>query len=476
MSTPKRFGIVLFVLAMIASMLACSLGGAAQATSTPKPPPATKTPRPESPTETPVPVVIPSNTPETIVISSPVPPEGDDLTVTAISFAKDEFDDWNVYGLVTNYSKRTVDNVEVTYELFDASGASLYKETIGTDIWVIAPGESAPFSSWVADDIADVASATAEISGQSSSDVVRADVSMDGVQVITDDYGDIHLTGKMVNNGSSPAYISDIAGALFDTSGQLVTAYSYGYYLSYLDPGETGPFRVTISVPDALADQVDTYELYLDAQETTQAEIYDIEISQDNSDYIDKYGSIHLVGSVTNNSSEFLSISLVGSLYDADDNVLDVATSSMPFYSIAPGETIPFEFSSSWGVINYTEGMYADTADNYLIQVDYYWTSPAYYEPFDLATDDANDVYEMDDYQITFTGQVVNDSGGAAKNVTIAVALVDPTTGAVVATGYSYIYDEIADGGTTDYEVYIPFWEGFNFDDYEVYYIVKGER
>jgi hypothetical protein len=141
-------------------------------------------------------------------------------------------------------------------------------------------------------------------------------------------------------------------------------------------------------------------------------------------------------------------------------------------YSLAPGETLPYDFNS-WGPLNYNVETY-DLATNYVVQVDWNWTWNTSTDLIDLTTTD--DVNSFDSYEGTFSGLVVNNTGGDISSVTIIVSLYDEVTGVLIATDYDWIFDDIADGASAEYTVYVSTPEGFDPETAIFDIIVKGER
>ena len=45
-----------------------------------------------------------------------------------------------------------------------------------------------------------------------------------------------------------------------------------------------------------------------------------------------------------------------------------------------------------------------------------------------------------------------------------------------MAVDYDYIFDEIADGATADYDVYLDIYPDFDVNSAEYFVIAKGER
>lgn len=462
------------------SVLATIIIFACQVGSAPTPTPApTNTPLP---TNTPVP---PTNTPEPTAVPTEVPteapadvpteaagePTGDIIAIDQVHGFYDLYDTLNVVGLVTNNTSRAIDNIEVEVEIFDAAGASLYKETTYVDLYTIAPGESTPFSLYVFDDIPNADNFVATVVGNSVTDLERATVDVANSVMTIDDDGSVHLTGELVNNTDQPVLINSLAGAVFNANGEIIISESYNVMIRYLDPGDSGPFRVTITGPkDGTADLTD-YKIYIDAEVTNAVTPFNVTVS-DAINYSDDYDDLHLVGQVVNNGDLTLNVYLVAGLYDAEGNVIDAASLTLPFTALKPGEMSPYDFDF-WGAVNNTSGL-LDKATEYSVQVDAWWTYETSTEMFDLTT--ANDNFTFDSFGGTLTGQVVNNSGGPIGSATVVVYFVSKETGLVVGMGDTYVYEEIADGASLEYTLYLYPEAGFDLSTVDYFIIVKGQR
>ncbi|MCA9921002.1 MAG: FxLYD domain-containing protein, partial [Anaerolineales bacterium] len=332
-----------------------------------------------------------------------------ELTVTALRGYEDIFGNLHVVGLLTNQSARAVDGVEVEIDVLDAAGNSLYTEIAWMSLYKIGPGETSPFRLAIYDDLSGVDSFTANIVGQSVAEFERATIEVRGVVRTIDDDGNVHITGEMVNNGSEPAAINNVAAATFDGAGEIVTADSSIVKIGYLEPGESGPFRVFMYGPADGTDNIVDHAVYVDAITTSPETAWAITFSEENRVYIDRYDDVHLVGEVTNGSEENLDIRLLAAFYDADGNVLDADTFSMPL-DLAPGDSLPFDIVGGWAPLEHTTGL-PDRVAGYSIRWDPYWTWTSSEITVDLTTSD--DTQELDDGKATFTGQIVNSSGTA---------------------------------------------------------------
>jgi hypothetical protein len=467
----KSFRYVRFlgiVLVLVAGMLACNIS-AAEPTAAPTP-----TTIPVIPTDVPEATDAPEPTAE-LTATEPAATEGTGevapIEIVQVNGFLDTFDSWNIVGLVRNNTDRIVDSIEIEVELFDASGNSLYVSTTFVDLFSIAPGEITTFSHTVFEEVTGADTFVATVIGNSTTEIERAYPDVTNTSMVHDDSGDTHITGELVNNTDQPIQINSLSGATFDVDGQVLTAGGYSVSIRYLNPGETGPFRISLTGADTGTSTIDSFVVYTDAGFTDPLGPFGLTIS-DAFDYVDTFDGLHLVGEVTNDGDLTLNVNLIAAIYAADGTVLDASDISLPINALPPGETLPYDFDF-WGPINDTTGLLGQ-ADRYTIQVDAYWTWETTTELIVLTTQ--NDVNEFDDFGGEFTGQVVNDSGGAISNITIVVYLRDLATGQVVASGYDFIFDELADAATGDYTVFVDVPADFVVDSAEYFIIVVGER
>ena len=479
MKKNRSFGLLIFILSLIVMTLACGLAGgseptqipaAVEPTLAPVEPTAVPTEPPAEPTEA-VPTEVPTAEPTAEVAQPDVAPSANVIAVDMVNGFRDSFGSLHVIGLVTNYTDRSADNVEVEIEILDASENSLLVETTSISLYKLAPGETSPFSYYVFDELPDADHYVVTVVGQSAADFERATVDTAGVVFVVDDDGDLHITGNLINNTDTPIEISTLAAATFDENGDIYTADSNSVVIRHLDPGEDGPFRVTMTGPEGGSANISEYQIYMDAVFTDPTESFDLSFSESHHNYIDAYDSFHLVGEITNNYAENLTISLVGGIYDADGNVIDAATTDIPTFSIAPGVTMPYDFQY-WGPLNYKTGT-ADLASSYTVQWDPYWTWTSTTEYVELTTQ--NDSNEVSTYQTTFTGEVLNNSGQDIDGATIVVSFYDVETGELVAMGYGGIYDAIANNATAEYTVWVDPPADFDINSVEYVITAWGE-
>jgi len=464
------------LLSILAAIIIFACQAAASPTATPLPPTPVPTNTPEPPTATPEPTATtaPTETPTAVAAATEPPITGDPIIqIDQVHGFYDIYDGLNVVGLVTNNTDRAVDNVEIEVEVFDANDISLYTETIYMDFFALAPGETSPFSVFIFEDlpIADDYNFAAIVVGNSVTDLERAAVDVSNSLMTFDDDGNIHLTGELVNNTDQPINMNALAGAVFNANGEIIVSESTYTMIVYLDPGDSGPFRVTMTSPNTGTADITNFKVYLDAEVAAPVDPVNITFSE-TVDYLDTSDDFHLVGEVTNNSDKALNIYLVAGIYDSEGKVLDANTLSLPIRTLKPGETSPFDFTY-WAVLDYSVEQ-RERVNNFTIQVDGAWTSDFTTELFDLTT--TNDTHEFDDFSGTFTGQVVNNSGGPVDYGPVIVYAVDKQSGAIVAMNYTTFFEEIPDGGTYDYTIYLYPEQGFDETSADYFILVKGER
>ena len=466
MKTSPQNRLIRIVLIFFFTLLACNFGSGTPSEPTPVPPtdvPAVPTAVPE-PTQALEPTAAPTSVDQSTGGTA-------DLEILMVNSFKDSFDTWNILGLVKNNTNRVVDGIEIEVELFDVDGNSLFLDIAYTDLYSIAPGEVTPFSYYVFEELPTADNYEARIVGSSVTDLERAALDVINTKLTVDEYGDFHVTGELLNNTDRPILISSLASATFSADGLIQTADSYSVAIRYLDPGDVGPFRVTMAGEGDPEAVVPDFDVYVDAEFTEPLTPYNVLIG-DAIYYLDTFDDLHLVGEVTSNADIPLNLTLVAAIYDASGVVLDAASTTLAMSAIQAGETLPYDFEF-WGPMNYETGA-VDLADSYTIQVDGYWTWDSSVELIEISTQ--NDTNTFDDFGGEFNGQVVNNSGGPLSYVTVLIYLRDLETGEIVTTDYDFIYEEIPDGGVADYTVYMSIYEGFDVNTAEYFIVAKGER
>ncbi|MCJ7660294.1 MAG: FxLYD domain-containing protein [Anaerolineales bacterium] len=395
------------------------------------------------------------------------------LQVTQVSGYINTFESLEVVGLVHNQTDRTVDMIEVEIQVLNAGGNEIYTDKTFTAVDRLAPGEEAPFSLTVYEDLGGAASSyVAYVVGNGTiDDLKRTEVQIKNMQMTTDEDGDIYVTGELVNKNNTPVIVNSMAAATFDSASQILTANYQSVLSRYLEPGESGYFRISMSGPISGPGSIDTYTVYLDAEQSEPLERASISINTTN-DYVDLYGNYHLVGEATNSGDTHYYVSLVAGVYNVQGNVVDAADFSLALETLAPGETAPFDFTF-WGPLNYNQDSVRTVESNNII-VDDAWTWSTETGMTNLST--LENAREDGDEALYFTGKLVNNTTGLVDSAVIVVFLRDYQSGDIVATNFDYDYEKLEPGATYEYAVEIPLWAGLDIDSVVVNYIVKGTK
>jgi hypothetical protein len=332
MKTKRTMGLAAVSLALLLSILACS-GGVSAPTAVRAKPTAT-TAIAEEPTAT---EEAAQPTP-TEKLAKPAATEASAQPTEAVANAKancsnvpngelgvaydrgyrDNTDGWRVIGLICNNTKDAVSDIELSVEVFDTAGKSIDKEENKyAALTYVDAGEATPFGVEISKDLPDADTYQVTVTNSSSATVHRAAVDTQGVVMVVDDNGKVHLTGELVNNGKDPVAVNGLAAATFDQNGKVVSADYSDVLIHYLDPGKSGPFRISMNAPKDGADVKD-YKLYPDV-ETTDVQDFLISAKDDLTDiseFFDANGDYHMAGEMTSSADKNVTVRLVVTLYD----------------------------------------------------------------------------------------------------------------------------------------------------------------
>jgi hypothetical protein len=286
-----------------------------------------------------------------------------------------------------------------------------------------------------------------------------------------DEYDTIHLVGEIVNNSDQLIEISSLAAALFDSEGKIVTAGGDYVLVHTLDIGESGPFRFSLSAPPDITEDLTDYQFYAEAAPGSQEVEYPVSFSE-HYQYLDAYGDYHLVGQVTNDSDQALNLSLVAGVYDADGKILDASTAYLPFYALAPGDTASYDVSG-WGPIQFIPEIFEAVVD-YQVMVDWYWSWNTELNTIDVDADEPSITFS--EYDSMVSGKITNNTGAALESITVVVEFYDKSSRQLVATGYTMVYEEIPDGASITYEIYVYTPADLDPSSVDIQIIAKGGK
>lgn len=478
MKTTQNTRLVLFTLTLAFALMACNLLTGQKSPAVPSPIPSieviiepTATIQHIEPTATPQDT---EPTPEMVettpTVSAPNVIAGS-LQVLEVSGYTNTFGNLIVVGLVTNQTERAVDMIEIEVEVLDTSGNSLYQDITYTALDNLAPGETSPFSLSIYEDLTAASEYVAIVVGNGTTELDRAEVQITNTQIIIDDDGDIYVTGELVNDNYHPVIVNSMAAATLDEADKIVTANYHSVLNRYIDPGQSGYFRVMMTGPTDGTEMIKNHVIYIDTERREPFDLTPVSATV-TADYVDTYGYYHLVGEVTNSGEANFNISLVAAVVDNNGNIIDAADINLPLDTLAPGESAPYDFTF-WGPLTYNEGL-VETIDHHVVVVDNYWSWTTETAMIDLFTSENASEYNND--VGTFSGKIVNNSNGTIESAVIVIALRDLQSGEVVATNYDYSYDELPQGATYDYMLDITLWPGFDETSVVVNYIVKGSQ
>lgn len=469
MNAHKRFGVLVAILASGFAVLACTcatLGIGAEPTATPLPTAAPLPTQPPPPTDAPPPTEPPA---------PPTKPAAEGAAQSALELLEvngylDSFNSINIFGLLQNNGDVPMQDITLQIDVYDSNDNLIYSDTAFSDAFTLLPGQQSTFSHTVFEELTDAARFEATVLEASTSESLPDSLPVDSqnVSVIFDDNGDAHITGELVSPSGEPVQIASISGALFDADDQLLATGTGYANISYLVPDRPGPFSIQLTSPATGFPDGGSWRLYVEAERPLDPPMLQFTLSE-LYDYRDGSNNLHVLGQVTNENAEAVTVRLIGTIYDSEGLVIDVATTDTPFLTISPGETVPYDLAG-WDTINNTTDLIGTSM---VVQVDYGWS---WAKDDDTIVLDATGVdNNFDEFEGVFTGQVVNDSGGAVAGATVIVAFFDKATGELRGTGFDWIFDEIPAGGTADFEVRIPISEGFDISSASAAWIVKGD-
>jgi hypothetical protein len=393
-----------------------------------------------------------------------------DIEILQTNLVSDTLSNAVVVGLIKNNSDRIVENLLVEVGVFDADGTVLLSEKIPTLLNTLAPGELSPFLFRTFKDIQGVDHITSRLFDYRIGNVERGELEIRGAHVEIDDHNAVHITGELYNGSFDPIFISSLAASITDANGSLMAADIQSASSQYLEPGENGPFRVTILGLKTEAKNIFDPAIYIDAQVVPPQGFFDLTLHGPFA-YNEDPGSFHLVGEITNNSPESVNVCLIAGIYNSKGYVLDTSTVNLPVSSISPDETLPFDFDL-WGPMSFKKTIQVE-ADRFSVQ----------WEPC-KNTRDIKQYVNLENKLITqqfkadqglFSGEIINNSGFDVLSAVVIVSLQNITTGEINAMDYANIHQEIKPGGSIQYEIKLSVPQDINIADTEVVIIAKGE-
>jgi hypothetical protein len=354
----------------------------------------------------------------------------EELYIASTSSFIDRTGTYRVVGMVINNSHEVLSSIQMTLALKDAPGNSLLKDENGNVsqtttfypmLYTLAPGDASPFVYSYDTTFGTPASFNVSITGQTSGEANRASLDEENIQIVDDGAGGFYLTGRLVNKGSQWVHIKGLAGGVLDDSNTLLTANWTSTYTTELAPaGDTlgrdkTPFEISFPEPEGGTQ----WRLFVDADAIDNVTDYALALTLTNG-YFDQNRSYHVVGWITNNSSQSLDSLVIAGLYSEDGTVLDASYAFVPI-PIKPGASAPFSVSS-FESINFNLNQASQVSTN-TAQFDTWFTIPTPYEFVDLTPSREN--VQKDVTSWTITGYVTNSSGRSLSGETVVCMVMD---------------------------------------------------
>jgi len=358
-------------------------------------------------------------------------PEAGDLVISNTSAFVDKYGSYRVVGMLVNKTNDVLTGIKLTLEIIDSSGNSLLKENGNPVPGVIfqpmlktlAPGEGSPFEYSYDTANGIPASYKVTITALQSGDTRRANLTAENVQIIDNGAGWYYLTGDLVNKGTVWARVNCLAGAILDASNNVLSADQTITFTTILAPagdpsgGDRTPFE--INFPNPGGSSTPNWNLYWDTDVIDNANVFPVTTNITNG-YVDQYGAQHIVGWVTNHSSQALTSLVVAGLYNQAGFALDASSSNLAI-PLNAGEAIPFSVSTFGNVDN--NPAQAAQVRTFSAQVDPGNTSLPDYEYVELAA--SGETIQKDGATWTINGSIANTSNQQLSSATVVVAVMD---------------------------------------------------
>jgi hypothetical protein len=335
----------------------------------------------------------------------------------------------HVVGVVQNHSEETLGNILVSIQIQDSGSSVIGLVTVPLSTGLLYPGENGVFFHAFLNVHPSTPQVSAGIVAYDVSGSERIDLEIQNVNVTPDNNGDLHVSGEIFNSNKIPTYIDQVVVAFFDGNGLITSANSRSIGSHYLEPGEVGPFRVSIPLPEEWIEPTAEYTLYIRATRGSLLGLHDLTIESRASHFFDQEGVFHLVTQVTNDSDQPMLPVFLATIYDSSGSVLDVSETTTFGMPLSPGESMFIHFSD-WAVLN--SGQFASQkVEKYAIQWDPYLTHEAVQDWIHLETQ--LDIIQIENGNAAIQGSVTNQTSQPIAAYKIIARLWDQSTGNTLA-------------------------------------------
>jgi hypothetical protein len=384
------------------------------------------------------------------------------VTVTNVHWFKDAVGAWRVVGIINNDSSQAVSKVVTGVETMTKAGQPADQgEDVSAYPLDLLPGAKAPFTAWIDRDIPgldhfEVVVDECVLAEQEE----RGEVDVRADQMVVDAAETAQVTAELFNPGSKSVLVNGLMAAVYDQAGALVTAEYVDIGPRYLAPGESGPVRASMNLPQGGAAQVKSYKLFMDVL-VNQPGVLPLDITHDVqvlSHYTDAAGHFHLVGEITNPGTTDLMTSLQATVYsDATRSKVVDADDFTTWIPLQPGQTQPFDMTG-WGPLDNIPGLWdsitAQSTVDIRIEPFLTWTAQARVATLSMQAGSVS----FADQQVVFAGKVINNLASSIINGQVTAVIRQKPGGNIVATGTFRldITDPAASGQVMDYSFTVP--------------------
>ena len=176
------------------------------------------------------------------------------VTTVNVGPHRDAAGDWVFLGEAESRALAPLDNVQITVDLYDASGAVVASQAGYLDVTTLQYGERVPFRVWFDTDVAFTRFEVRAHATPSPVDRPRALTLV--AKDVTSTPGTYTVSGTVRNDGGEPVEGAVFVVALYDADGRLVD-YDWGFVTpDRLEAGATGTLSLTFPLPDTAVDTV----------------------------------------------------------------------------------------------------------------------------------------------------------------------------------------------------------------------------
>lgn len=380
----------------------------------------------------------------------------------------------HVIGILQNNSAYNFQDITIKIQLRAAEGGLLEEGQAYTSHWRLFAGGKLTFVYYPESDLPQGTSVEAKVEDLVFDAWIQQEEPVDTDIVIhrtvlLGTYREIAITGLLKNPGKQPLEIISLSGVARDSQGALIAEGSYLSSKSFLMPAKETPFRLKLSdIPDGV--EPANLELFCMAR---QAEINplapEIVFAGNPRTFIDYSGQFNLVGTILNQSEQYLAAHLVAAVLDADGRVLDVVSDWMNPDYLPPGIELPFNLDY-WDLLNDDdqEIPLANLVQDFIILVDPASIYVASEDPKLIVLETTNLDWSFDGYYVIISGEIADDTSSFEEIDIIGTVLGAGGTIIVGTGGYS-----AKDGNR--FETYIAVDKNnFNAGAVDVHLVVWG--